>query len=434
MLPIREHTDFLNELEQRRQAFYPEIEAAVRTILNDVRLRGDEALFELTRKFDGPDLRDSGLEVGPEEWQEGIGAVPDDLAAALQTAADNVRSFHEPQRPRSWFETRPDGSVLGQVVSTPDRVGVYVPGGQAPLYSCLLMTVIPARIAGVPEVILCTPPNAEGRLHPAMLYAARLAGVDRIFKIGGAQAVAAMAYGTESVPRVDMVVGPGNYYVTMAKRLVFGPIGIDMLAGPTELACIDDGSVPAEWVAADLLSQAEHPDGMVVLITLSAQRAALIAEEAARQAAQQRYAQQIERNLRERSAALIVSSLDEAIDLANRIAPEHLQLLVAEPWQALGRIRHAGTIFLGAWTPEAVGDYIAGPSNVIPTEGVPRYASPVNVETFVKRSAVVMYSAQAFARYGPKGVKLAHGEGLPAHAASMERRLNWQDPATKGDA
>lgn len=423
MLSIRDPDAFLRALADRRQAFYPEVEAAVRAILDDVRHRGDDALYELTARFDKIDLRDCGFEVAAAEWQAGVDAVPADLAAALETAAGNIRSFHEAQVPRSWFQTRPDGSILGQVVSAPERVGVYIPGGQAPLYSCLLMTVIPARVAGVGEVVLCTPPGADGALHPAMLAAARLAGVDRIFKVGGAQAVAAMAYGTATVPPVQMVVGPGNYYVTVAKRLVFGPVGVDMLAGPTELLCIDDGTAPADWVAADLLSQAEHPDGMVVLVTLDRERAEAIAGALAQQVPGQRYGEQMAKNLRERGAALVAADLDQAADWANAVAPEHLELAVRDPWALLPRIRHAGSIFLGTWTPEPIGDYIAGPSNVIPTEGLPRYTSPVNVETFIKRSAVVMYSPAAFRAQGPQAVRLAHGEGLPGHAAAMEMRL-----------
>ena len=428
MLPVREPAAFLAWLEARRKTFYPEIERTVRTILDDVRARGDDALYELTQRLDGVDLRPLGLEVGQEERRSGARAVPDDLRAALEQAAANIRAFHEPQRPRSWWQLQPDGSVLGQQVSTPDRVGIYVPGGQAPLYSCLLMTAIPARVAGVPELVLCTPPAKDGSLHPAMLAAAEIAGVDRIFRVGGAQAVAALAYGTATVPRVDLIVGPGNLYVTMAKRLVFGPVGIDMLAGPTELACVDDGSVPAEWVAADLLSQAEHPQGMVVLITCSEERAQAVAAAAAAQSARQRYGEQMRANLRELGAALVVPSLDEAAQLVNAIAPEHLELLVRDPWPWLGRIRHAGSIFVGPWTPESIGDYIAGPSNVIPTEGVARYASPVNVETFVKRSAVVLYSAEAFRRLGPAAARLAHGEGLPGHAAALEVRLAQSGP------
>ncbi len=417
--------EFLARLAERRTTFYPEIEARVREILADVQARGDAALHDLTRQFDQVDLRECGFAVAPGEWQAGVDGTLADLLAALEQAAANIRAFHEPQVPHSWFQTRPDGSVLGQQVSAVERVGIYIPGGSAPLYSCLLMTAIPARVAGVKEIILCTPPGRDGQLHPAMLAAARVAGVDRIFKVGGAQAVGAMAYGTASIPRVEKIVGPGNYYVTMAKKLVFGPVGIDMLAGPTEVVCIDDGSAPADWLAADLCSQAEHPNGMCILITTAgAARVAEIDQAITRQVARLPRGETIAQSFRELGAALLAANLDEAAELSNAVAPEHLELAVHEPWGLLPAIRHAGSIFMGHWTPEPMGDYICGPSNVIPTEGTPRYASPVNVETFIKRSAVVAYSKRAFLQEAPQARLMAHGEGLQAHANSLEVRLN----------
>ncbi|BDG61270.1 histidinol dehydrogenase [Caldinitratiruptor microaerophilus] len=430
MLRRFEHpVDFLTHVERYRLQERTRVEEAVRAILDAVRARGDAALYELTLRFDGVDLRPdrgsapAGLEVSTAERDEGAAAVPPDLLEALERAARNIEDFHRPQVPRSWLETRPDGSVLGQLVRPVDRVGIYVPGGSAPLYSCLLMTAIPARVAGVREVYLATPPGPDGRLHPAMLAAARLCGVDRIFRIGGAQAIAALAYGTETVPRVDLVVGPGNPYVTAAKRLVFGEVGIDMLAGPTELLVIDDGSVPAAWLAADLLSQAEHPGGTVILVTLDPARVDAVGAEIARQAAGLPRRETIAASLERGSCAIAVPDLEVAADLASTIAPEHLELAVADPWALLPAIRHAGSIFLGPYTPEPVGDYIAGPSNVIPTGGAPRYTSPVNVETFIKRSAITAYSERAFRENAPAAVRLAHGEGLPAHAASLEVRL-----------
>lgn len=424
MLAVRDTAAFLADLTERRTAFYPEIEEQVRKILARVRAEGDAALFELTERFDGVDLRTLGLPVPDADQQAALGQVSPAFMEALALAARNIEAFHRPQVPNSWFQTRADGSVLGQRVSAVERVGVYIPGGAAPLFSCLLMTVIPARVAGVREVILCTPPGAEGRIDPHMLAAAHLAGVDRIFRVGGAQAVAAMAYGTASVPRVDMIVGPGNHYVTIAKKLVFGPVGVDMLAGPTEVAIIDDGSADPAWVAADLLSQAEHPGGLVVLITTAGRaRAAAVAAAMAAQAARLPGGEQMAANVGELGAALLAADLDEAARISNRIAPEHLALAVAAPWDLLPAITHAGSIFLGQHTPEPIGDYIAGPSNVIPTEGTPRYASPVGVETFLKRSAVVAYSPAAFGEQAPQAVRLARAEGLPAHAASLSIRL-----------
>ncbi|MFZ5825092.1 MAG: histidinol dehydrogenase [Bacillota bacterium] len=424
MLKLWRSDEFLGFLNKRRTAFYPEIENRVRVILEQVRQQGDEALFELTARFDKVDLRSTGLQVSEAEFVEAEGAVDVEFRAALQVAIDNITEFHLRQVPNSWFMTRPDGSILGQQVSAVDRAGIYVPGGSAPLFSCLLMTVIPAVVAGVREVILCTPPSASGKIDPHMLVAARACGVKSVYKVGGAQAVAAMAYGTATVPRVDKIAGPGNYYVTLAKKLVFGPVGIDMLAGPTEVLAVDDGTANLSWIAADLLSQAEHPDGMVILVTTGGpERVAAIGAEMERQAARLPRAETIRKSLAQLGAAIAVSNLAEAAEVVNAIGPEHLELEVAEPWALLPLIRHAGSIFMGKWTPEPIGDYIAGPSNVIPTEGTARYASPVNVETFIKRSAVVCYSEQAFLAQAPKAIKLAMTEQLEAHAGSMQVRL-----------
>ncbi|HYF91348.1 MAG TPA: histidinol dehydrogenase [Symbiobacteriaceae bacterium] len=424
MLKIWQAGDFLGFLATRRSTFYPEIEDRVREILGQVRARGDEALFELTARFDKADLRATGLAVSEAEFAAAQAAVTAEFRAALQLAIDNITEFHKPQVPNSWFMTRPDGTVLGQQVSAVDRVGVYVPGGAAPLFSCLLMTVIPAAVAGVKDIILCTPPNPEGKIDPHMLVAAQACGVGRVFKVGGAQAVGAMAYGTATIPKVDKIAGPGNYYVTIAKKLVFGPVGIDMLAGPTEVLAVDDGTADVRWIAADLLSQAEHPNGMVILVTTAGEeRAKAIGAEMARQTALLDRADTIRKSVAELGAALCVSSYAEAADLVNAIGPEHLELEVADPWALLPLVKHAGSIFMGKWTPEPIGDYIAGPSNVIPTEGTARYVSPVNVETFIKRSAVVYYSEKAFLEQAPRAVKLAQLEQLQAHAGAMLVRL-----------
>ena len=428
MLKLWRPDQFLGYLADRRSNFYPEIEARVRVILAQVRSQGDDALFELTERFDKADLRSSGLQVSEAEYVEAEALVDDDFRQALQTAIDNITEFHRPQVPNSWFMTRPDGSILGQQVSAVDRAGIYVPGGAAPLFSCLLMTVIPAVVAGVREVILCTPPNGSGRIDPHMLVAARACGVKAVYKVGGAQAIGAMAYGTATIPKVDKIAGPGNYYVTMAKKLVFGPVGIDMLAGPTEVLAVDDGTADVRWIAADLLSQAEHPDGMVILVTTAGPgRIEAIGAEMDRQASLLPRAETIRKSVAELGAGLAVSNLAEAADLVNAIGPEHLELEVADPWSLLPQIRHAGSIFMGKWTPEPIGDYIAGPSNVIPTEGTARYASPVNVETFLKRSAVVCYSEAAFLAQAPRAIKLALTEQLQAHAGSMQIRLSAKE-------
>ncbi|HEY3366845.1 MAG TPA: histidinol dehydrogenase [Symbiobacteriaceae bacterium] len=424
MLKIWDRADFLAFLDARRKTFYPEIEGRVRAILEQVRTHGDDALYELTERFDKADLRTTGLAVTEAEFAAAEQAVDAEFRTALKLAMDNITEFHKPQVPKSWTMKRPDGTVLGQQVTAMDRVGVYVPGGSAPLFSCLLMIVIPANVAGVREVFLCTPPNAQGQIDPHMLVAARACGVKQVFKVGGAQAIGAMAYGTRTIPRVDKISGPGNYYVTMAKKLVFGPVGIDMLAGPTEVLAVDDGSADASWLAADLLSQAEHPDGMVMLVTTKGpERAAAIGAEMAAQAAKLPRAETIAKSVAELGAVLLAGSMTEAAELVNLIAPEHLELEVSDPWSLLPLIRHAGSIFMGKWTPEPVGDYIAGPSNVIPTEGTARYAFPVSVETFIKRSAIVAYSEQAFLAQAPLAVKLALTEGLQAHAGALQVRL-----------
>lgn len=416
--------EFLTFLNKRRAAFYPEIENRVRVILEQVRRDGDEALLQLTARFDKADLRSTGLQVTEGEFAEADALVDVEFRNALQVAIDNITAFHKPQVPNSWFMTRPDGSILGQQVSAVDRAGIYVPGGAAPLFSCLLMTVIPAVVAGVREVILCTPPNAQGQIDPHMLVAARACGVKAVYKVGGAQAIGAMAYGTATIPKVDKISGPGNYYVTLAKKLVFGPVGIDMLAGPTEVMAVDDGTADPSWIAADLLSQAEHPDGMVILVTTAGEeRLRAIGAEMERQAALLPRSETIRKSVAELGAGVAVADLAEAANLVNAIGPEHLELEVAEPWGLLPLIRHAGSIFMGKWTPEPIGDYIAGPSNVIPTEGTARYASPVNVETFIKRSAVVCYSEAAFLAQAPHAIKLAMTEQLQAHAGSMAIRL-----------
>jgi histidinol dehydrogenase len=425
MLKIWQPSDFLAFLAGRRTTFYPEIENRVRVMLEQVRAHGDEALYELTQRFDKADLRATGLAVTEAEFTAAEASVDAEFREALQLAIDNITDFHKPQVPNSWFQTRPDGTVLGQKVGAVDRVGIYVPGGEAPLFSCLLMTVIPATVAGVGEIILCTPPNAGGKIDPHMLVAARACGIRQVYKVGGAQAIGAMAYGTATISRVDKIAGPGNYYVTMAKKLVFGPVGVDMLAGPTEVLAIDDGTADVRWLAADLLSQAEHPNGMVILVTTAGEaRAKAIGEEMARQTKELPRGETIRKSVAELGAAVCVADLARAAELTNAIAPEHLELEVADPWGLLPFLRHAGSIFMGKYTPEPIGDYIAGPSNVIPTEGTARYTYPVSVETFIKRSAIVCYSEAAFRTQAPKAVKLALTEQLQAHASSMQIRLN----------
>lgn len=423
MLTRYNPAEFLAKLQERRTEFYPQVEETVKGIIAEVKARGDEALYNYTQKFDRCDLRATGLQASAAEFAAARAAVSPEFKAAVAVAVENITGFHQPQVPNSWFQTRPDGSILGQRVSAVETAGIYVAGGSAPLFSCLLMTVIPARVAGCRRVIVCTPPGPDGQIDPHMLYAAEAAGADAVYKVGGAQAVAAMAYGTATIPKVDKIAGPGNYYVTLAKKLVFGPVGVDMLAGPTEVVVIDDGTSNPAWLAADLLSQAEHPNGMCILVTTSAAMVTQVNAEIERQTALLPRQETVRKSLTELGAALVAADLAEAASLANAVAPEHLALSVAAPWALLPQITQAGAVFMGHFTPEPIGDYIAGPSNVIPTEGTPRYASQVNVETFLKRSSVVAYSEAAFMAQAPHAIKLAELEQLQAHAASMRIRL-----------
>jgi len=396
------------------------VEAAVRAIIADVRRRGDAAVLEYTRKFDRIQARTMAeVEVPRARLEAALAALPAAQGAALREAADRVRRFHQRQLQQSWDFTEPDGTRLGQRVTPLERVGVYVPGGKAAYPSTVLMNVIPAKVAGVGEIIMASP-NAE----PMVLAAAALAGVDRVLAIGGAQAVAALAYGTASVPRVDKIVGPGNAYVAAAKRQVFGQVGIDMIAGPSEILVIGDGSTPADWVAMDLFSQAEH-DEVAQSILLSPSAAYLDAVEASiiRLLPTLPRRDVIAASLGARGALIQTKSLEEACAIADRIAPEHLELSVEDPDALLPKLRHAGAIFLGRWSSEAIGDYCAGPNHVLPTSGTARFSSPLGVYDFQKRTSIIGVSQSGAATLGRLAVTLAEGEGLTAHARSAQMRL-----------
>ena len=396
------------------------VEAAVRAIIADVRRRGDAAVLEYTRKFDRILARTMAeVEMPRAKLEAALAALPAAQGAALREAADRVRRFHQRQLQQSWDFTEPDGTRLGQRVTPLERVGVYVPGGKAAYPSTVLMNVIPAKVAGVGEIIMASP-NAE----PMVLAAAALAGVDRVLAIGGAQAVAALAYGTASVPRVDKIVGPGNAYVAAAKRQVFGQVGIDMIAGPSEILVIGDGSTPADWVAMDLFSQAEH-DEVAQSILLSPSAAYLDAVEASiiRLLPTLPRRDVIAASLGARGALIQTKSLEEACAIADRIAPEHLELSVDDPDALLPKLRHAGAIFLGRWSSEAIGDYCAGPNHVLPTSGTARFSSPLGVYDFQKRTSIIGVSQSGAATLGRLAVTLAEGEGLTAHARSAQMRL-----------
>ena len=408
-------------LEGRRESHSQEIERAAAEIVEDVRLRGDDALLDAIERFDGYRLAPDEIAVEADAIEEAASELDAAARDALATAAQRIRRFHERRVPESWLEEA-DGERLGQRVRPLARVGLYVPGGTAPLASSVLMLGIPARIAGVQELIVASPGRV---LHPAVLEAARLAGVTRVLRIGGAQAIAALAYGTARVPRVDKIVGPGNAYVQAAKRVVFGQVAIDAEAGPSEVLILADGAAVPELVAADLLAQAEH-DAMasVVLVTPSADLLRVTRAELEKQIAGLPLERLARRALRERSALILTRDLEEGIELANRYAPEHLQLMVADAETWLERIENAGAIFLGSFSPVPLGDYIAGPSHVLPTGGTARFFSVVGVEDFLKRSSVVEFSEQGLRRVAGAAVRLAELEGLEAHARALRRRLD----------
>lgn len=393
-------------------------------IIEQVRSRGDAALVDYTRQFDAVEVADfSQLELPQERLQQALDGLAPAQREALQTAAERVRRYHEHQRQESWRYTDPDGTMLGQQVTPLDRAGLYVPGGKATYPSSVLMNAIPAKVAGVPEIIMVVP-TPRGEINEMVLAAACIAGVDRVFTIGGAQAVAALAYGTESVPAVDKIVGPGNIYVATAKRHVFGKVGIDMIAGPSEILVICDGQTDPDWIAMDLFSQAEHDeDAQSILLSPDAEFLDRV------EASIERLLPELERediarvSMRERGALIQVRDLEHAAEVANRIAAEHLELSVEDPHAMLPKIRHAGAIFMGRYTSEALGDYCAGPNHVLPTSGTARFSSPLGVYDFQKRSSIIYCTPQGASELGKVASVLARGESLTAHARSAEYRI-----------
>jgi histidinol dehydrogenase len=402
----------------------PRVEAAVAAILADVKARGDAAVLEYTRTFDRASARSvAALEVTRTEMKRARGRIPRAHRAALETAVRRVRAYHVKQRAGSWRYRDRSGTVLGQRVTALDRVGIYVPGGKAAYPSSVIMNAVPARVAGVREVIM-TAPAPDGERNDLVLAAADLCGVDRVFCVGGAQAVAALAYGTATIPAVDKIVGPGNAYVAAAKRRVFGVVGIDMIAGPSEVVVVCDGSTDADWVAMDLFAQAEHDElAQAILITPDAAFINAVADSMNRQLAALPRNDVIAAALSKRGALIRARNLDEACRVVNRIAPEHLELSVRNPERLLPKIRHAGAIFLGSYSSEALGDYCAGPNHVLPTSRTARFSSPLGVYDFQKRSSVIRVSRKAARGLGAVAAVLARGEGLGAHAKSAEYRM-----------
>jgi histidinol dehydrogenase len=410
------------ELVRRRETGREDVEKAVRKLLERVREGGDAELLACVRKLDGAKVE--ALEVTKAEWDEAVNRVDPADRAALGKAAMRVREFHRKRVPSSWEMREEGGAYMGVRVRPLQRVGLYVPGGKASYPSSVIMNAVPASVVEVPEICVATPARPDGSLRPEVLMAARLAGVHRIFKMGGAHAVAAFAYGTESVPRVDKIVGPGNQWVATAKRLVFGDVGIDAEAGPTEVVVVADRTATPAWVAADLISQAEHDEqAQAILITPAKALAAKVQELVAKQTAELSRAGVIRESLAKRGAVVVTKDLDEAIELANRYAPEHLVLAVDKAEVALKKVTNAGAVFLGHYTPVAVGDYLAGPNHVLPTGGTARFFSPLGVEDFLKRSSFVRFEPPKLRELGLDLIRLAELEGLTGHARSVDLRL-----------
>ena len=417
----------LSLIENRSIGFRKKDVTAVARILDDVKKNGDDALLSYTRRFDSPKFKKAALKVSGKEMAEAGKQVDSAFVRALNRAARQVGHFHQQQRPSSWINADRPGTLLGQIVRPVDAAGVYVPGGKegkTPLVSTVLMCAIPAGIAGVKKISMATPPMRNGKVNPHLLVAAKKAGVHDVYKIGSAWAVAALAYGTQTVPRANVIVGPGNIYVTLAKKLVAGEVGIDMIAGPSEILIIADHTAKPAYIAADLLSQAEHdPLSSAVLVTTSQKVAAAVSTALDSQLATLSRRETATASLKRYGAILVVPDIATAIDFANRIAPEHLEVQIKDPLSYIGSIRNAGAVFLGDFTPEPVGDYVAGPNHVLPTAGTARYASALSVDHFMKKSSLIQYSREAFRKEAKDIMCLAEVEGLGAHANAVRIRL-----------
>jgi len=415
--------ELIAQLKRRAGKTDSDIERTVSEIIEAVRERGDAAVRDYTLKFDG--FLPEPLELGREAMKTAAQACDPDFLSAVDRASENIREFHEHQKQQSWFTTRPDGVMMGQRVRGLARVGIYVPGGTAAYPSSVLMNAIPAKIAGVGEIVMVTPPGKNGRPNPNIIAAAYMSGVDRIFQIGGAQAVAALAFGTESVPMVDKIVGPGNIYVATAKKQLYGSVGIDMVAGPSEILILADETANPSFLAADLMSQAEHDVlASSILLTTSREIAEKTVAEISRQIQNLSRREMIEKSLENYGAVVVCSSMDDAVSFANELSPEHLELCVAKPMEYLGKIDNAGSVFLGEFSPEPLGDYFAGPNHVLPTSGTARFFSPLSVDTFLKKSSFLYYTKQALSLAKDDIITLAEAEGLTAHANSIQVRGN----------
>ena len=416
--------DILENLLKRSPNSYGKFEASVAAILADVKEKGDEAVFDYTKRFDGADINAANIVVTKEEIDEAYSLVDEQLVEVIRKALVNIREYHAKQKQYSWFDSTPNGTILGQKVTPLNRVGVYVPGGKAAYPSSVLMNIIPAKVAGVSQIIMATPPGKDGRVNPGTLVAANEAGVDVIYKVGGAQAIAAMAYGTDSIRKVDKIVGPGNIYVALAKKAVYGHVSIDSIAGPSEILVIADETANPRYVAADLLSQAEHDEmASAILITTSEELADKVSKEIDSFVAELSRSEIITKSLENYGYILIAKDIDEAVETANEIASEHLEIVTKDPFTVMTKIRNAGAIFLGEYSSEPLGDYFAGPNHVLPTNGTAKFFSPLGVDDFIKKSSIISYSREALEPIHEDIIKFANAERLTAHANSIKVRF-----------
>lgn len=420
--------NLLEDLLKRSPNQYGQYEEGVARILADVKEKGDEALFSYTEKFDHAKISADTIRVTQEEIREAYSLAGEELVSVIRKALVNIRAYHEKQRQYSWFDSRPDGTLLGQKVTPLQRVGVYVPGGKAAYPSSVLMNVLPAKVAGVEEIVMVTPPGKDGKVNPNTLVAACEAGADVIYKVGGAQAVGALAYGTQSIPKVDKIVGPGNIYVALAKKAVYGHVSIDAIAGPSEILVIADGTANPRYVAADLLSQAEHDElASAILVTTSMELARQVSEEVDGFLAELSRSEIIRKSLDNYGYILVAETMDDAIAIANEIASEHLEIQTTDPWNVMTKIRNAGAIFVGAYASEPLGDYFAGPNHVLPTNGTARFFSPLSVDDFIKKSSIIGYSREALADIHRDIEAFAQAEHLTAHANSIKVRFEEEE-------
>lgn len=416
--------DILENLLKRSPNSYGKFEASVAAILADVKEKGDEAVFDYTKRFDGADMNAANIIVTKKEIDEAYSLVDKQLVEVIRKALVNIREYHAKQKQYSWFDSTPNGTILGQKVTPLNRVGVYVPGGKAAYPSSVLMNIIPAKVAGVSQIIMTTPPGKDGRVNPGTLVAANEAGVNVIYKVGGAQAIAAMAYGTDSIRKVDKIVGPGNIYVALAKKAVYGHVSIDSIAGPSEILVIADETANPRYVAADLLSQAEHDEmASAILITTSEELADKVSKEIDSFVAELSRSEIISKSLENYGYILIARDIDEAVETANEIASEHLEIVTKDPFTVMTKIRNAGAIFLGEYSSEPLGDYFAGPNHVLPTNGTAKFFSPLGVDDFIKKSSIISYSREALEPIHEDIIKFANAERLTAHANSIKVRF-----------